>query len=1137
MKLDLKKICREKIVVFDGAMGTSIQNLNLSKENFQGQDGCNEILNISSPNSIKEIHANFLDVGCDFIETNTFGANGVILSEYGLEEKIYEINQVAAKLAKEVANDFSTAAQPRFVAGSIGPGTKLPSLRQVNFTELQQAYMPQIDGLIDGGVDLLIIETSQDILQLKAVLISIFEIFQKRKIKLPVIAQVTMETTGKTLVGSDIQTVIVSLSGFDIDALGLNCSTGPKPMTGHLRAISQHWDRLISVMPNAGLPVVEDGKMFYDMTSEELASDLEYFVDELGVNIVGGCCGTTFEHMGAVVNRVAGKSPFKRKPEKLKAAASLYSISNYQIEPKPLIIGERCNANGSKIFREYLLNDDIDGMLSVARKQEKESAHILDISTAYVGQDEVKSMAAFVENLNTDVMLPVMIDSTRPEVIENALQRISGKAIINSVNLEDEDLAREILHLCKKFGAGIVALTIDEKGMAKTTSQKYEIAKRLYKIIVEDFNIPAEDIFIDTLTFTLGSGDEETRNAAVETMEAIREIKKEMPDVNTILGVSNVSFGLKPLIRHRLNSVFLSHAIDAGLDAAILHAGKIMPLYRIQIEERKLLEDLLFNRRKNEYDPLIEVINFYKDKKSSKQDEETDDKLPIAERLKKRIIDGSVNKLEEYLDECLGSLKAIDIINNILLEAMKEVGELFGSGEMQLPFVLQSAETMKAAVTYLQPHLEKTDSKARGKILLATVKGDVHDIGKNLVDIILSNNGFEVINLGIKQNIESIVAKYREVKSDAIGMSGLLVKSTLIMKENLEALNRFGIDVPVILGGAALTRNYVENDLCEIYQGQVFYAKDAFDGLTLMKKITSGQTVKSNSIKQKIKTSGKTRSTIKKSSLKIESATVPVPPFWGRRKIEGIPLAEIIPFINKKVLFNGRWKIKNQSKQKDLAQHSDENFPEQKFEEMIQKAINENLITPRIVYGYFPCNSAGDSLLVYNNVNEKEDEVIFSFPRQEFENGLSLADYFKSLDSGIKDMIALQLVTVGKAASEEANRLYQKDRYQDYLFWHGFSVEFAEAIAEYWHQQIRRELKIDSSDSDEMKKIFSGNYQGKRYSFGYPACPVLEDQKKIFKLLKPEEIGVSLTEESQLVPEQSTSAIIIHHPQAKYFKI
>ncbi len=1129
MSLDLKKICHDKILVFDGAMGTSIQQLNLSSDDFREKTGCSEILNLSKPKAIQEIHASFFDAGCDVVETNTFGANGVVLSEYGLTDKIYEINRAAAELARQVATDFSSKQQQRYVAGSIGPGTKLPSLRQTQFDQLRDAYLPQVEGLIDGGADLLIVETCQDILQLKTVLITIFEVFQKKKIRLPVIAQVTMETNGKTLVGSDMLTVIVTLSPFPIDALGINCSTGPKPMAGHLKTLATNWDRLISVMPNAGMPRVENGAVFYDLSPKELATHLRNFITDLDVNIVGGCCGTTPEHLRAVSGVVSGTSPQKRVPEKIHAASSLYGIASYRVEPKPLIIGERCNASGSKKFRDFLLDDDMNGLLSIAHQQEKEGAHLLDVSTAYVGLDEKQHMAQLVEQLNTDVSLPLMIDSTKPEVIENALQRIAGKAIVNSVNLENEDNFRAILKRCKQYGAAVIGLTIDEKGMAKTADHKCAIAQKMIRIITQDFEIPAQDIFIDTLTFTLGSGDETTRNAAVETMQAIRQIKSAFPDVNTILGVSNVSYGLKPHIRQRLNSVFLFHAIKAGLDAAILHAGKILPLYQIPQAERELLEKLIFNRQHDGRDPLLEVIHYFEKIDAKPTAPKSAHKLSPEQRLEQRIIDGNAAEIESELEICLKNHSAIDIINQILLKAMKRVGEFFGSGEMQLPFVLKSAETMKAAVRFLQPHLDKSETKSRGKIVLATVSGDVHDIGKNLVDIILSNNGYEVINLGVKQPIEAILEAFRENNADAIGMSGLLVKSTLIMEDNLKTMKKIGLSVPVLLGGAALSQKFVENDLRKSYGSLVFYAKDAFDGLKIMDNIVAHTDLKKpnnfNEFKENKNTSPR-KTTVTK---KITPVKPPVPPFWGKKIVSKIPLKRITPFINKKALFRGRWQVKGQQIEDQIL--------EPKLKELIELAENRNSVEPAVVYGYFPCQSKDNSLLIYSQPNNKTPLLQFNFPRQTKKSRLCIANYFLSDQQHEKDLVAFQIVTIGHKASEESKRLFKNDKFQDYLYWHGFTVELAEALAEYWHQQIRLELGINKADAQNPEDLFKGHYQGARFSLGYSACPNLKDQEKIFRLLKPEEIGMGLTENYQLVPEQSTSAIIVHHPQARYFNI
>ncbi len=1125
-KQTISRILEQRVLIFDGAIGTNIQRFSLSPDDYHGKTGLNEILNISRPDVIEKVHSDFLSVGCDVIETNTFGANGIVFAEYGEEKNVYQINLQAAKLAKQVASDFSSSDKPRFVAGSIGPGTKLPSLRQVSVEELRNAYIPQIQGLIDGGVDALILETSQDLLQLKTVLVSIFEIFQKRKIFLPVIAQVTMEQTGNLLIGSDLLSVIVSLSHFPITALGLNCSTGPEPMREYVRTISRHWDRNISVMPNAGMPRVSGEKVIYDLEPDVFAEHLKNFVEEFGVNIVGGCCGTTSEHIRALVNAVGGISPAPRKAKKLQAASSLYGIAKYRVEPGPLIIGERCNASGSKKFREFVLSDDMDGMLSVARTQEAEGAHLLDISTAYAGIDEKKTMTELVTFLNTESSIPLMIDSTDPDVIHSALQRIAGKAIINSVNLENETKMRQILELCRKYGAGVVALTIDEKGMAQTAERKLEIARRLISIIVNEYNLPAEDIFIDTLTFTLASGSEESRNAAVETLTAIKLLKKEFPQVNTILGVSNISYGLKPQIRKKLNSVFLFHALEAGLDAAILHVGKIVPLYQLDEEERNLLEDLVFNRASKEIDPLSRLLEFYEGKNDKTAIVEKIRELTPEETIRQKIVRGNLQDIEPVLELCLKERPAVEIINEILLPAMKEVGELFSSGQMQLPFVLKSAEVMKKSVAFLEPHLEKADMPARGKIILATVQGDVHDIGKNLVDIILSNNGFHVINLGVKQPIQAILRALEEEKADAIGMSGLLVSSSFVMRDNLITMKNRGINLPVLLGGAALNQKFVEGDLREIYGENVFYARDAFEGLKIMNSLKSRNTFSSNEKIEKRKREFVSATKKQEKVNEIRVVQPPEPPFWGAKVVKNISLSTILPYLNKKALFRSRWQLSKSEK-----------FAELKLKQMIAHAEENDLLDAAFIYGFFPCFSENDSLFVFTNNSQSTPEIRFDFPRQEKANGLCLADFFLRSDSEKRDVVAFQIVTIGEKASQESKRLFENDEYQNYLFWHGFSVELAEALAEFAHRTIRLSLGIEPKENEKSDFYFKGKYRGARFSLGYSACPNLEDQKKIFQLLKPERINISLTENYQLVPEQSTSAIILHHPDARYFNI
>ncbi|OQX87315.1 methionine synthase [candidate division KSB1 bacterium 4484_87] len=1128
-KQNIIEIIREHVLVFDGAMGTNIQRFDLSPDDFQGKPGFNEILNLSRPDVIEQIHSDFLSVGCDVIETNTFGANRIVLSEYGAEDDAFLINKKAALLSKKVALDFSVQGRPRFVAGSIGPGTKLASLRQISVSEIRQAYAPQIEGLLDGGVDALILETSQDLLLLKSLLVLIFEIFQKRKIFLPVIAQVTMDSSGKLLIGSDLQTVIVSLSHFPLFALGLNCSTGPELMREHVKTISRYWDRNISVMPNAGMPRVSGDEVIYDLEPGVFAEHMGQFVREFGVNIVGGCCGTTADHLAALIEAVENATPAKRKVEKLHAASSLYGIAKYRVTPGPLIIGERCNASGSKKFREYLLKDDIEGMLSVARSQEAEGAHLLDISTAYAGIDEKQTMGKLVSFLNSESSIPLMIDSTNPDVIAAALEKIAGKPIINSVNLEDEAKMRQVLALCQKYGAAVVALTIDEKGMAYTAERKLEIAKRLISVIHNEYKIPVEDIFIDMLTFTLASGTEDSRNAAVETLSAIRALKAEYPEVNTILGVSNISYGLQARIRKMLNSVFLYHALTAGLDAAILHVGKIIPLYQIKDEVKSLIEDLIFNKRTDDFDPLSALLDYFEDNSVKPELEVKEGDVPPEETLRKKIIAGNMQNIEKDLSSCLQKYSAVEIINQILLPAMKEVGDLFGSGQMQLPFVLKSAEVMKKSVNFLEPYLERSDAPARGKIILATVQGDVHDIGKNLVDIILSNNGYHVVNLGVKQPIQAILRALEEEKADAIGMSGLLVSSSFVMRDDLTSMKEHGLNVPVLLGGAALNRKFVEHDLRAIYGENVFYARDAFEGLKIMENLGSAKRAPMMHESTEDETKKKPKKGASKTPLKIRKVKPPEPPFWGHKTVKDIALSELLYYLNKQSLFRSRWQLRKNE--------DNDRFAESKLQQLIAHAQDNRLIEAAYSYGYFQCYSEKNSLFVFSDNSVKIPDIRFDFPRQGAEKGICLADFFLPSDSKQRDVVGFQIVTIGEKASQESMRLFENNEFQNYLFWHGFSVELAEALAEYVHRLIRIELGIEPKEVLDSNYYFKGKYRGARFSLGYSACPDLSDQKKIFQLLKPEQINIVLSENYQLIPEQSTSAIVLHHPDARYFNV
>lgn len=1129
---------RDKVLVFDGAMGTSIQRLDLNADDFWSKEGCNELLVLSKPDAIRGIHAGFLDVGCDVIETDTFGGTHIVLGDYDLADKVYEINLEAARLARQVVDDFSTPAHPRYVAGSMGPGTRLPSLGHISYNELYQAYREQAKGLIDGGVDVLLVETVQDPLQAKAALNAVFHTLREKRLDIPVMASVTMETTGTMLLGTDMLGALTTLEPYPLEVVGLNCGTGPKAMSEHLHTLNAHSLFPISVIPNAGLPHNINGEMVYDLSPHDLAVDLGHFIADLGVSVVGGCCGTTAEHLHDVVTKAGRMNPAKREPKFTAAATSLYSVSSFKQEPSPLIIGERTNANGSRQFRELLLAGDVDGMVGMAREQAAEGAHILDVCVAYVGRDESADMANYIQRLNSQISIPIMIDSTEVPTIRTALELITGRAIVNSINLEDgEAKAIEIIKLCREFGAGLVCLTIDEKGMAKTAEEKLAVAKRIYDLAVTQYGLRESDLFFDPLTFTLASGDEEFRKSAVATLEGLRLIKAAYPQASTSLGVSNVSFGLKPASRHLLNSVFLHMAIEAGLDAAILHAGRIQPYFKIQEAERKICEDLILDRRSEGYDPLTKLMEVHTDLVQSAKKTGDLSSLSIEERLTRRIIDGNRVGLEADLNLALTSYPALDIINKYLLDGMKEVGELFGAGKLQLPFVLQSAETMKAAVTFLEPHMEKTEDSARGKIILATVKGDVHDIGKNLVDIILTNNGFDVINLGIKVPIEAILSRFQDEGADAIGMSGLLVKSTIIMKDNLEILNDHGLTPPVILGGAALTRKYVEEDLNRLYKGQLGYARDAFDGLHFMQALEEGKLAAHLS---KTQPSPK-KTSPSKSPIEIQALEparhIPQPPFWGARVVRDVKLETLFPYINQAALFRGQWGFKKGKVSPEEYAKIEVETVLPTFENLKTQVQAESLLSPLVLYGYFPCQSEGDRLWIYAHPDDKEPKHFIDFPRQTEAPGRCISDYFRSVDSGEMDVLPIHLVTVGAKATEYAQNLYNQNAYSEYLYFHGFAVETAEALAEYWHSQVRQELGIDQDDANDIKGLFGQRYQGSRFSFGYPACPDLKDQRIIFDLLNAESHGLALTEEFQIVPEQSTSAVIVHHPLAKYFSV
>lgn len=1156
---------KEKVIVFDGAMGTSIQSQQLTADDFHGEqfNGCNEFLVITKPRAVEAVHAGFLAAGCDVVETDTFGGTPTVLAEYGLADRAYELNVEAAKIARRIASQFSRPSEPRFVAGSMGPTTKLPSLGHISFADMESAYAIQARGLIDGGADLLVVETCQDLLQTKAALAGIFSVFASSGRRLPVIASITIETTGAMLLGTEISAALTALEPFEIDLIGMNCATGPKEMSENVRYLAAASPKPVFVMPNAGIPENVGGHAHYSLSPEEFVYYLAHYVRDLGVSVVGGCCGTTPDHLRALAAAVGSLSPRRREWTFTPGASCLYQSAPFHIDPPPVLIGERSNANGSKQFRELLLREDWEGIVAMGKAQAREGAHLLDVCVAYVGRDEASDMREVVTRYNTQVSLPLMIDSTEAPVIEDALRRIAGKAIVNSVNLEDgEERVARILPLCRKYGAAVVALTIDEEGMAKTAERKLGIARRIHALATGAYRMPEADLIFDTLTFTLGSGDEEFRRSALETIRAISLIKKEFPAVHTSLGISNVSFGLAPHARAVLNSVFLHFAIEHGLDMAIVHASRIMPLYKIAPAEQEICRRLIFDERRAGSDPLQELMAFYAGAKSEPRKKDTGGG-PVEERLKSRVVEGDKAGLQDDLDEALKRYQALEIINTILLDGMKTVGELFGSGQMQLPFVLQSAEVMKSAVSYLEQFMDKAASTSKGTLVIATVKGDVHDIGKNLVDIILTNNGYKVVNLGIQCPLDRMLAAAAEHRADAIGMSGLLVKSTLIMKQNLEVMNERGDAplLPVILGGAALTRRYVEQDLRSVYRGTVRYANDAFDGLRFMEGIVSRRGEEGpgepetpaapveespdehlSGLEAKIAMSSAGDGPHLPS---VGAADIPTAPFYGVRTVDDVPLDEVFSFVNENALIRGQWQVRrgNLSSSEYAKLIEDKVLPE--LRSLQARCAREHLLEPRVVYGYFACQSEGDDLIVYDGPPtadgtgraEQKERVRFTFPRQLKGKRLCIADYFAAKSSGRMDVVAFHLVTMGLCASEHSKKLFESDNYRDYLYFHGLSVESAEALAELWHRRIRRELGIHGQDSPDVRKLFSQHYRGSRYSFGYPACPRLEDQSKLFELLHPQDIGVSLTEEFQLVPEQSTSAIIVHHPEARYFAL
>ena len=1188
------------VLVFDGATGTSLQQMDLTAEDFGGAalEGCNENLVFTRPDAVQAVHRQFLEVGCDVIETDTFGAASTVLVEYDLQDQAFAINKRAAELAREVADAYSTPEKPRFVAGSIGPTTKLPTLGHIGFDEMRDAFAEQAEGLIAGDVDLFIVETCQDVLQIKAALQGIEQAFGKTGQRRPLMVSVTMETTGTMLVGSDIAAVVAILEPFPIDVLGLNCATGPEQMKEHVRYLSEHSPFVVSCIPNAGLPENIGGVAHYRLTPVEMKMQLMHFVEDLGVQVIGGCCGTTPAHIGALAELAAEFKPAQRRvrtPELRQSsedprpalayepsASSIYGTTPYLQDNSFLIIGERLNASGSKKVRELLAEEDWDGLVAVARGQVKENAHILDVNVDYVGRDGEHDMRELVSRLVTNVNLPLMLDSTEWQKMEAGLKMVGGKCILNSTNYEDGDERFfKVLELARDYGAGVVVGTIDEEGMARTAERKFAIAQRAYRDALE-YGIPAHEIFYDPLALPISTGIEEDRENALATVEAIRMIRQNLPGVHVVLGVSNVSFGLSPAARIVLNSVFLHDCCEAGMDAAIVSPAKILPLVKISEEHQQVCRDLINDDRRFDngvciYDPLTELTKLFEGvsaKEARASGPQLSD-LPIEERLKQHIIDGERIGLEEALKIALESYQPLQIINTFLLDGMKVVGELFGSGQMQLPFVLQSAETMKSAVAFLEPLMDNVEgeSNAKAKFLIATVKGDVHDIGKNLVDIILTNNGYEVINLGIKQPVEAIIEAQRTHHADCIAMSGLLVKSTAFMKDNLAAFNEAGIDVPVILGGAALTPRFVNKDCRDVYRGQVIYGRDAFADLRFMDayvaardaeqwdngrgflagapeglglEMPSDSEAAGEPVSNGAETAPEAGSSVVASAAPNDhrSEAVPaeaalMPPFWGSQVLTEveIPLEAVFAFLDRNALFAGQWQLR---KAQGQSREDYEAMLAEKAEPVLQqwmaRCLDQGLLTPRVAYGYFPCGREGNSVVVFNPKQRNQELGRFALPRQRAGNRYCIADFYTDLAGGEPtDVLPMQAVTMGEKATAFAQKLFKGDQYSDYLYFHGLGVQMAEALAEWTHARIRAELGFADPEGMPLRDVLAQRYRGSRYSFGYPACPNVADSRQQLAWLGSDRIGLSMDESDQLEPEQSTTALVALHSQARYF--
>ena len=1168
-------LVRQRVVFLDGAMGTATHAVDLDlQHDYQGKENCTEVLNLTRSDVVQQIHESFLAVGCDAVETNTFGVMPHVIGEFDLQDRAREIAQRAARIARAACDQHATPQRPRFVIGSLGPGTKLVTLGQIAWDDMLASYAEAVRGLLadppERRADALLIETAQDLLQCKGAVTACVDVQRELGIwdtdeRVPILVQVTIETTGTMLLGSEIGAAVAALEELPIDGIGMNCATGPTEMTEHVRYLSQNTDRLISVLPNAGLPVMVDGQTHFPLTPDALAEALSRFVEHDGVNIVGGCCGTTPAHLKAVIDAIGHRPPKPRDVDRPAQCSSLYTPIDLKQQTSILMVGERTNANGSRKFKEMLAADDWDGLVSWARQEVRGGAHVLDVCVDFVGRDGVRDMHEVVHRYVQQVSTPLMLDSTEADVLEAGLQLAGGKCIVNSINLEDgETRLEEVCPLLKRYGAAVVALTIDEDleaGMAKTADRKLEIAERIHDLCTSKYGIDARNVMFDPLTFTIATGNEDDRRLALETLEGVAKIADRFGECGLILGVSNVSFGLKPAARQVLNSAFLHEAIQRGLTAAIVHASKILPEHRIPDEQWEAAQWLIFDRRgddrpegqDDDFDPLIHFIGLFPDEGAAAPKPKPEN-LTIEQVLANHIIDGEKQDLEAHLDEALTQHDPLSIINEHLLAGMKVVGELFGSGQMQLPFVLQSAEVMKQSVAHLEPHMDKIDGQTRGTLVLATVKGDVHDIGKNLVDIILSNNGYTVINLGIKQPLNTILDAAEQHRADAIGMSGLLVKSVGVMQDNLEEMRQRGLSVPTMLGGAALTRHYAESTLRDLYGGRLYYGKDAFEALGIMESLAEGRAAElDEAIESRLAKRADTEARIAATEpdaapaqaaqavmARSEVATdvaVPTAPFWADRLVDHVPLPRVFPYINKVALYRGQWGFRKGAMEDDAYQRQIDEEVEPLFARLCEQAIAEQLLSPRLVYGYWPVNADGNDLIVYDPADAQREIERFRFPRQAGRKHLCISDFFRAADTGERDVLGLFCVTMGADVSARARDLFEGDQYSEYLYLHGLGVETAEALAELWHKHMRQELGIDGDDATTVRELFTQHYRGSRYSLGYPACPDMADQEKLFRLLKPQRIGCELTENWQIDPEQSTSAIVVHHPEAKYFNV